>query len=125
MSICSFLIPARKEGDNIVPIHTLECPKNDVGGTYLLYDVDHPRYLNDQIPPQPTLKMNDDRYCYEKIWGGQVTTYFEIRVMTEGVYQLSESGTKVNIKPPKKLELDAQWTQLNRLLQGFQPLKEI
>ena len=46
--------------------------------------------------------------------------------MTEGVYQLSEGGNKVDIQQPKKLELDAtQWTANNRLPQGFQPLKEI
>ena len=25
-----FLVPAKKQGDGIVPIHTLECPKNEV-----------------------------------------------------------------------------------------------
>ena len=113
-----FLVPARKPAADIVPIHTFECPKDEVGGGYLLYDVDHPRYLADPG------KMNEDRYCNEKIWSGQVSTYFEIGIMTEGVYQLSESGTKVAIQQPKTLELDAtQWDESQKTAAGISAAK--
>ena len=113
-----FLVPARKPGDDIVPIHTFECPENELGSAYLMYDVDHPRYLGDGV------KMAEDRYCNEKIWGGDVTTYFEIGIMTEGVYQLSEGGTKVAIQQPKRLELDAtQWTSTQKTAAGISSTK--
>ena len=113
-----FLVPARKPGSDIVPIHTFECPENDLGSAYLMYDADHPRYLGNGV------KMAEDRYCNEKIWGGQVTTYFEIGIMTEGVYQLSESGTKVTIQQPKRLELDAtQWTATQQTAAGVSAAK--
>ncbi len=119
-----YLVPARKPGDDIVPIHTFECPKDEVGGTYLLYNVDHPRYLDAQTPPQPTAKMTEDRYCYEKIRSGQISTYFEIGIMTEGVYQLSEAGTKVNIQQPKRLELDGtQWASSQLTAAGISAAK--
>ena len=113
-----FLVPAKKPGDDIVPIHTFECPENALGTAYLMYDADHPRYIGNGA------KMAEDRYCYEKIWSGQVTTYFEIRIMTEGVYQLSESGNKVDIQQPKRLELDAtQWTETQKTAAGISVAK--
>ena len=50
--------------------------------------------------------MNATRYCEDKLWQGAVSTYYEVMIMMNGNYQLSEGGTPVVIDQPKTLELD-------------------
>ena len=77
----------------------LECDK-DGGGDYYFFDDDHPRYDGNA-----TL-MNATRYCEDKLWQGAVSTYYEVMIMMNGNYQLSDGGTPVVIDQPKTLELD-------------------
>ena len=78
---------------------SLECDK-DGGGDYYFYDDDHPRYSGNAA------LMNATRYCEDKLWQGAVSTYYEVMVMMNGNYQLSDGGTPVVIDQPKTLELD-------------------
>ena len=57
--------------------------------------------------------MNATRYCEDKLWQGAVSTYYEVMIMMNGNYQLSDGGTPVVIDQPKTLEL----IQLHLLLQ--------
>ena len=50
--------------------------------------------------------MNATRYCEEKLWQGAASTYYEVMVMMNGNYQLSDGGTPVVIDQPKTLSLD-------------------
>ena len=50
--------------------------------------------------------MNATRYCEDKLWQGAVTAYYEVMIMMNGNYQLSDGGTPVVIDQPKTLELD-------------------
>jgi hypothetical protein len=77
----------------------LECDK-DGGGDYYFFDDDHPRYDGNAS------LMNATRYCEDKLWQGAVSTYYEVMVMMNGNYQLSDGGTPVVIDQPKTLELD-------------------
>ena len=77
----------------------LECAK-DGNGDYYFFDSNHPRYVGNN-----TL-MNATRYCEEKLWQGAASTYYEVMVMMNGNYQLSDGGTPVVIDQPKTLSLD-------------------
>lgn len=77
----------------------LECAK-DGNGDYYFYDSNHPRYVGNN-----TL-MNATRYCEEKLWQGAASTYYEVMIMMNGNYQLSDGGTPVVIDQPKTLSLD-------------------
>ncbi len=88
-------------------LSALECDK-DGNGDYYFYDTDHPRYDGNN-----TL-MNAVRYCEDKLWQGAASTYYEVMVMMNGNYQLSDGGTPVVIDQPKNLTLDTTtFTNLN------------
>ena len=107
-----FLVPSTAS----TPLPALECEKN--GSDYVVFDGDHPRYTGNAT------KMNQARYCYERIERGAISTYYEIGIMTEGTYQLEESGTKVVIQQPKTLELDTtQWTDSQKTAAGITSAK--
>ena len=87
-----FLVPSND-------ISSIECSK-DGSGDYLSYDADHPRYNGNA-----TL-MNATRHCYSSYSQGGPSTYYEVRVMLAGKYELSEGGTKVAINQPATLDFD-------------------
>ena len=93
---------------------SLKCRTRANGTDYVEFDSDHPRYVGNA-----TL-MNATRYCYDKINQGAISTYYEIGILMEGSYELSEGGTKIVFEQPKNLKLDpSNWTASQKTAGGM------
>ena len=93
---------------------SLECRKQGNGTDYVEFDADHPRYIGNA-----TL-MNATRYCYDKINQGAISTYYEIAILMEGAYEVSEGGSPIVFEQPKNLELNpTTWTAAQKTAAGM------
>ena len=93
---------------------SLECRKQGNGTDYVEFDADHPRYVGNNA------LMNATRYCYDKINQGAISTYYEIAILMEGAYEVSEGGSVIDFEQPKNLELDpTAWTASQKTSAGM------
>ena len=93
---------------------SLECRKQGNGTDYVEFDADHPRYVGNNA------LMNATRYCYDKLNQGAISTYYEIAILMEGAYEVSEGGSVLVFEQPKNLELDpTAWTASQKTAAGM------